>query len=597
MPPSRCCPVLLLLLLSLSSLNALPPPSLPLSLPLMKALTPPLHRHRVGHHWPHRTRAFGSLFATYLATVSISGDPFTCILDTGSSDFAVAASLECGCDVFYGGECDSSPTAPRLSVRYGDGNWTGLACTDSVAINGVELGDVTFAGMKQQTSMLECDAAHQQNGIIGLAFPGLLGPPANYTLPFFDLFTQRTHRPAVFALQCCGWQNDSSQEYNAEYAQGALDLGGVNRDHVHGEVFYTPITERLFYAVDLLDIRVNGVSTMPTYRRPANAQYRRRHRKRHHGHSAGHQSSEGVKVDPEKAEEGQSEGADLQWAELPFPPQTIVDSGTSNLVSPQSPHPPLWPIFRPHPSPLRCVSVSLLAVGQVFTPDIFNRTVAQIQRHVTDQPDSVWDGEECVHHSDDGTDVTSAWPTLTLVLAGEEDEPPFALDIPPCRYLAKAPAKECKDGVAGHAFAIESAQDEGIILGQVVYESFYVVHDNERNRVGFGQLEGCESDIECLEEVAVGEDDVLVRAKVAVDVERQQVEALEGQVGAQDAGVVELEAVGQSDVWRQWRWGWSIAAIALFVLWRFGWRRLMQKPSQGYEAIAEGDDEVDVISG
>ena len=337
MPPPRCCATLLLLLLvSLSSLNALPPPPLLLSLPLTKALTPPLHRHRVGHHWPQRTRAFGSLFATYLATVSISGDPFTCILDTGSSDFAVAASPDCGCDVYYDGECDSSPAAPRLSVRYGDGNWTGLACTDSVSINGVELGDVTFAGMKQQTSMLECDAAHQQNGIIGLAFPGLLGPPANYTLPFFDLFTQRTHRPAVFALQCCGWQNDSSQEYNAEYAQGALDLGGVNRDHVTGDVYYTPITERLFYAVDLIDIRVDGVSTMPTYRRPANAQYRRKHHKRHHGHRGGRGSQEGVAVNPEKAEEGQSEGADLEWAGLPFPPQTIVDSGTSNLVSTQS---------------------------------------------------------------------------------------------------------------------------------------------------------------------------------------------------------------------------------------------------------------------
>ena len=127
--------------------------------------------------------------------------------------------------------------------------------------------------------MLECDATHQQNGIIGLAFPGLLGPPANYTLPFFDLLTQHTHLPAVFALQCCGWQNDTAVEYNAEYAQGALDLGGINRAHVSGEIFYTPITERLFYAVDLIDIRVDGVSTMPTYRRPAEAQYRRRHRK------------------------------------------------------------------------------------------------------------------------------------------------------------------------------------------------------------------------------------------------------------------------------------------------------------------------------
>ena len=174
--------------------------------------------------------------------------------------------------MYYKGQCDYGADSPHLAVRYGDGNWSGVACTDEVAINGMSLGKVTFAGMQHQTSMLECDATHQQNGIIGLAFPGLLGPPANYTLPFFDLLTQHTHLPAVFALQCCGWQKRHGGGVQCGVCTGrAVDLGGINRAHVSGEIFYTPITERLFYAVDLIDVRVDGVSTMPMYRRPADA--------------------------------------------------------------------------------------------------------------------------------------------------------------------------------------------------------------------------------------------------------------------------------------------------------------------------------------
>ena len=511
----------------------------------------------------------------------------------------MAASPDCGCDIYYKGECDDSPTAPHLSVRYGDGNWTGLACNDVVAINGLSLGAVTFAGMKQQTSMLECDALHQQNGIIGLAFPGLLGPPANYTLPFFDLLTQHTHLPSVFALQCCGWQNDSSQEYNAEYAQGALDLGGVNRQHVHGTVYYTPITERLFYAVDLIDVRVNGVSTMPTYRRPANAQYRRKHR---HGEDGGKHNKKGSSyhIKEEDTEEGQGEGSDLRWAELPFPPQSIVDSGTSNLVSNTTPHPLPSLFMRPSPvsSPSAVLCGSLCVVEQIFTPDIFNRTIAEIQRHVVDQPDSVWEGEECIHHSSDGSDVTSSWPILTLVLAGEGDDPPFALDIPPCRYLAKAPAKECKDHIAGHAFAIEREEEEGVILGQVIYESFYVVHDNERNRVGFGKLEGCESDVECLHEVSVGRDDVLVRAKVAVDVEDVEV----GGEGVGSDAVQEGSWQGMeksleesSRVATSWRWTWSLAAFVFFALWKWGRRWVKSKQRSEYSPLVESDEEREIL--
>lgn len=416
-------------------------------------------------HKSEKAIAFGSIFATYLATVTIDDMPYICILDTGSSDFAVAASPECGCEIYYKGagcqvEGQSDNPPIHLSVQYGDGNWTGVPCTDHVAMGDVDLGDVTFAGMYHQNNMLECDESHQQNGIIGLGFTGLLGPPTNYTIPLFDSIAVHAGLPRIFSLQCCGWQNDTLHEYNPEYAEGALDLGGPNTAHYKGPIFYSPIIERLFYAVDMIDVRIADVSVMPSYRRTAASLYRR----------------------PEDANADQGQLPDeshIAWSRRPFPPQTIVDSGTSNIV---------------------------------FTAELWNNTIEALKKLVPPQPDAVWRGEDCLAHNGGGRDITVDWPDLQITLAGDSDSAPFTLTIPPCNYLPKAPAKECSNGKPGHAFSIEMETDEGNILGQVVYEAFYVVHDLQQNRVGFAMLDGCQSSRRCLKQVDIKIDDQLVRA-------------------------------------------------------------------------------------
>ena len=56
-------------------------------------------------------------FADYSVEVSINGEAFEVIVDSGSSTFAVAASPTVGCSRFYSGSCNGHIT----SNVYGDG--------------------------------------------------------------------------------------------------------------------------------------------------------------------------------------------------------------------------------------------------------------------------------------------------------------------------------------------------------------------------------------------------------------------------------------------------------------------------------------------
>ena len=225
-----------------------------------------------------------------------------------------------------------------------------------------------------------------------------------------------------------------------------------------------------------------------------------------------------------------------------------------------------------------------------------------MKKLVPSQSEAVWRGEQCIQHSsDDRRDITASWPTLTLILAGEEDEQPFALHIPPCRYLAKAPAKECKDGRPGHAFAIESEEDEGVILGQVVYESFYVVpRQRAKQRSASASWRAVIAMNRVLDKVKVVQDDVLIRAKglTAMHADEEQVE--DSGVGLEEAAGagrdVDVAASGSSE--RRWGIGWFVVACVLLVVWLWGWRRLQERKMHGgwgrgeYQRISEGEDEL-----
>lgn len=100
----------------------------------------------------------GAAFADYSVPIVVGSQTFECIVDSGSSNFAIAASSNAGvCSNYYSGTCGS----PATSASYGSGSWEGGTCTGAqISIGGVSAGEPAFAGITTQTNFLsDCDSA------------------------------------------------------------------------------------------------------------------------------------------------------------------------------------------------------------------------------------------------------------------------------------------------------------------------------------------------------------------------------------------------------------------------------------------------------
>ena len=144
--------------------------------------------------------------------------------------------------------------------------------------------------------------------------------------------------------------------------------------------------------------------------------------------------------------------------------QSIVDSGTSGLVLPKR---------------------------------AFDAAVATLSAAAPDVPRAFWKGEACVDASK--LDV-SALPELTVSLATDDED--VVLTMPACRYVNRVPktsycAAEAPPRKEDAYFFSVGPIEEGrnVILGQSLFESYYVAHDMGASpRVGFAPIRGCDAD-------------------------------------------------------------------------------------------------------
>ena len=144
--------------------------------------------------------------------------------------------------------------------------------------------------------------------------------------------------------------------------------------------------------------------------------------------------------------------------------QSIVDSGTSGLVLPQR---------------------------------AFDAAVATLSAAAPDVPRAFWKGEACVDASK--LDL-SALPELTVSLATDDED--VVLTMPACRYVNRVPktsycAAEAPPRKEDAYFFSVGPIEEGrnVILGQSLFESYYVAHDMGASpRVGFAPIRGCDAD-------------------------------------------------------------------------------------------------------
>ncbi|KAL0973274.1 hypothetical protein UPYG_G00201300 [Umbra pygmaea] len=187
-------------------------------------------------------------------TLGTPGQKLNILVDTGSSNFAVAAAPHPYITNFFNTALSSTyqSTGRDVAVKYTQGNWEGELGTDRVQIASVP-GTITI----NIASILSSDGFFlpgvNWQGILGLAYP-LLARPDSSVEPFFNSVVRQTGIPDVFSLQMCGAGLSASTE--ADPADGSLVMGGVEPTLYSGSMWYTPIKEEWYYQVEVLKLEV-----------------------------------------------------------------------------------------------------------------------------------------------------------------------------------------------------------------------------------------------------------------------------------------------------------------------------------------------------
>jgi hypothetical protein len=185
----------------------------------------------------------GCVSTTYLAPMKFgsSSTVFRMIVDTGSSDTAIATSGCTGCagdagvTLFYGDT--GSNTGQTDSTQYADGSgWNGSVYSDTIGMLGIgaDLTLVDFAAISTQSGFFgtgDCSGNpvpfSTNQGLVGMGPTDLLGTGTNDY--FYQLTAASPSIAKVFAVQMCN-------------TTGTIWLGGFDSNAVASTPQYTPMT-------------------------------------------------------------------------------------------------------------------------------------------------------------------------------------------------------------------------------------------------------------------------------------------------------------------------------------------------------------------
>ncbi|KAF6721642.1 Beta-secretase 2 [Oryzias melastigma] len=187
--------------------------------------------------------------------VGTPGQKLNILLDTGSSNFAIAAAPHPYITHYFNTDLSSSFQAldRSVAVRYTQGNWEGELGIDNVSIPKGPNGTITV----NIAAILSSDGFFllgiNWQGILGMAYPALARPDSSVE-PFFNSVVKQLGIPDVFSLQMCGAGLSGSS--TADLPGGSLIMGGAEPTLYRGSVWYTPIVEEWYYQVEVLKLEV-----------------------------------------------------------------------------------------------------------------------------------------------------------------------------------------------------------------------------------------------------------------------------------------------------------------------------------------------------
>ncbi|KAM5179399.1 beta-secretase 2 [Mantella aurantiaca] len=196
----------------------------------------------------------------YYLEVTIGTPPqrLNILVDTGSSNFAVAGAPNPDVSTYYDSKASSTyqPEGVEVTVRYTQGSWTGDLGKDVIGlpkgVNGTFL--VNIASILESESFFMPQINWQ--GILGLAY-STLAKPSSSVETFFDSLVKQADIPNIFSMQMCGAGLPTTGAGNNG---GSLVMGGVEPMLYTGDIWYTAITEEWYYQVEVLKFEVGGMN-------------------------------------------------------------------------------------------------------------------------------------------------------------------------------------------------------------------------------------------------------------------------------------------------------------------------------------------------
>ncbi|PNI55673.1 BACE2 isoform 1 [Pan troglodytes] len=180
------------------------------------------------------------------------------LVDTGSSNFAVAGTPHSYIDTYFDTERSSTYRSKGfdVTVKYTQGSWTGFVGEDFVTIpKGFNTSFlVNIATIFESENFFL--PGIKWNGILGLAY-ATLAKPSSSLETFFDSLVTQANIPNVFSMQMCG---AGLPVAGSGTNGGSLVLGGIEPSLYKGDIWYTPIKEEWYYQIEILKLEIGGQS-------------------------------------------------------------------------------------------------------------------------------------------------------------------------------------------------------------------------------------------------------------------------------------------------------------------------------------------------
>lgn len=188
-------------------------------------------------------------------SIGTPGQKLNILVDTGSSNFAVAAAPHPFITHYFNTALSSTyqSSGSTVDAKYTQGNWEGELGTDHVSIpkgpNGTVITNIVAILFSDGFFL----SGINWQGILGLAYP-MLAQPDSTVEPFFNSAVQQLGIPDIFSLQMCGAGLLASSTIDPP--GGSLVMGGIEPALYQGSIWYTPIVEEWYYQVEVLKLEV-----------------------------------------------------------------------------------------------------------------------------------------------------------------------------------------------------------------------------------------------------------------------------------------------------------------------------------------------------